>query len=194
LLKAGILLTIAFLFGSAFALLRYAAETLQTPTIAQFWTQLLPIMASSLAAIVTATLIFDQVTHVGIPLHLAAYTFAPIMAWLGLESIHYPPTVYLTNGLSDSNQYALIGYLLMDFGPLITAIIFYLTGFLAAVTVRLVRAGVLSLLPLLIAIICVILFSLISNFFFYTTHVALFIGMTLAAIILQRLLPRTIRA
>jgi hypothetical protein len=187
LLKAGALLIIAFLFGSSFALLRYAARTLQTPTLAQFWTQLAPTMAASLAAIVTATLIFNQVTHVGVPLHLAAYTFAPIMSRLGLEAVRYPPDIYLTSGLSDSNQYALVGYLLMDFGPFITALIFFLTGLLAAATVRLVRAGVLSFLPLLIAIMCVILFSLIHNFFFFTTHVLLFIGMTLAVIILRRL-------
>jgi len=194
LLKAVLLITVAFLFGSAFAILRYIAVSPGTFAFDGFVNQLLPLMASSLEAIVNATLVFDQVASPGVGLHLATYSFAPVMAWLGLESVRYPPNIYLTNGLSDSNQYALVGYLLLDFGPFLTAIIFFMTGFLAAGAVYLVRAGVIAILPLLIAIICVTLFSLIGNFFFYTTHVALFVAMTSVAIIVQWLATRLVQA
>lgn len=192
LIKAGIILSIAFLFGSAFSLLRYAAENLQTPSVDQFITQLLPIMASSLAAIVTATLVFDQVSVPGTPLHFAAYTFAPVLAWFGLESYRYPPTVFLSSGLSDSNQYSLAGFLLLDFGPTLTTGIYFVTGALAAAAVYLVRSGVIAMLPFLIGLICVILFSLIHNFFFFTTHVALFIGLTIYWAVLQYLVKQSV--
>jgi hypothetical protein len=108
------------------------------------------------------------------------------MAWFGLESHRYPPTVYLTSGLSDSNQYSLVGLLLLDFGPTLTVAIFFLSGVMAAAFVSLARSGALVALPLLIGVICTILFSLITNFFFFTTHIVLFIAMTVIALFLQR--------
>lgn len=187
LVRSSLLLLIGFIFGSAFSLLRYASQNLVAPTLDQFVAQLVPTMASSLASIVTATIIFDQVINpAGVPMHFGAYTFAPPLAWLGLESIRYPPTVYLTNGLSDSNQYSLTGFLLMDFGPYITFIIYFMTGSLAATAVHLVRAGFVVAFPLVVAIICVILFSPFHNFFFFTTHVVLFIAMSAVSFFMLR--------
>lgn len=178
-LKSTLAMAIAFIFGSAFTLLRFAAQNLQKPTFDQFLSQLVPIMASSLQSIVNATVIFDRMTVPGAQLHFAAYTFAPIMAWLGMESYRYPPTVYLSNGLSDSNQYSLPGFLLADFGPIITVFIYFVTGALAAASVHMARTGRLSFLPLTTGIMCVVLFSPFHNFFFWTTHVALFMLMVL---------------
>lgn len=169
---------ISVVMVTAFQILRFGLGNPSLLTFNQFMQAWIPGLASSIVGPTIATLVFDHVSQSGVALHLATYTFAPVMAWFNLESVRYPQTYYLLNGQTDSNIYSLFGFMLMDFGPTLTAIAFFLSGALGALAVLLARLGQVVALPTVIASACVIIYSPIHNFFFWTTHVLLFLGMS----------------
>lgn len=182
---------IGFLFGASFGILRVdaaaQAASQQGFSFDLFLNRLVPVMVDSLAGTIISTVVFDQATQPFVRMYMGAHTFAPVLAWFGLESIRYPPDVYVAGGMSSSNQYSLVGFLLVDFGPYITTMIYIFTGFLSAALVSFLRGGMLWLLPVLIAVLCVLMFNPIGNFFFFTTHVALFLMMLVEWIVLHYL-------